>query len=294
VRPHTPAEAFRALQRRARSHGRGTEVLLVLYAHEAFLRRLSASSYRNSLVLKGGMLLAALNARRTTRDADLSAHGISNDEAAITSVVATISRIRIPDGVAFDSNGILTRRMRDDAEYHRVRVTTPASVSTARIKVQLDLSFGDPIDATDIEYPSLIDPDAIVLRGYPIELVLAEKIATMMARGEANTRDRDFADVVSLSRVYQIDADSLTRSLRRTAEHRRHQLVPLQSALGDLTSRRQSSWAALRDRAGLDTLPPSFADVVAEVRRFVDPIVDGSAQGRRWKPSDGVWAAAAR
>jgi hypothetical protein len=73
----------RELQRVARErHGSNTQELQVLYAIGGFLRRLAVSHHRERLVLKGGMLLAVLDARRMTRDADLSAHGIPNDEAA--------------------------------------------------------------------------------------------------------------------------------------------------------------------------------------------------------------------
>lgn len=70
-------QAYRALQRRAREELRGTEELLIFYAHEGFLRRLSMSRHREKLVLKGGMLLAVLDARRPTRDADLSVRGLA-------------------------------------------------------------------------------------------------------------------------------------------------------------------------------------------------------------------------
>lgn len=71
------------LQRLVREHhNRNTQALQLLYAIEGFLRRLSRSGYRDRLVLKGAMLLAVLRARRTTKDADLSAHGILNDEAS--------------------------------------------------------------------------------------------------------------------------------------------------------------------------------------------------------------------
>ena len=86
-------QAYRALQRRAREERRGTEELLVFYAHEGFLRRLSMSRYRENLVLKGGMLLAVLAARRPTRDADLSVHGLPNDEASIRQIVSAIAQI---------------------------------------------------------------------------------------------------------------------------------------------------------------------------------------------------------
>jgi hypothetical protein len=40
----TGQQAYRQLQQRARAQGRGTDELLVLYAHEGFLRRLSMSA----------------------------------------------------------------------------------------------------------------------------------------------------------------------------------------------------------------------------------------------------------
>lgn len=66
----TPAgDAYLALRRLAREQGRGTDELLVLYVLERFLYRLSRSEHRDRLVLKGGMLLAALDQRRPTNAA---------------------------------------------------------------------------------------------------------------------------------------------------------------------------------------------------------------------------------
>lgn len=42
-------------------------------------------------MLKGGILLAALGARRTTVDADLLGRGVPNDEQGIAQVVANIA-----------------------------------------------------------------------------------------------------------------------------------------------------------------------------------------------------------
>ena len=48
------------LQRKARQTGRPTDELIQLYALECFLDRLIRSEYAQKLVLKGGVLLAAL------------------------------------------------------------------------------------------------------------------------------------------------------------------------------------------------------------------------------------------
>jgi hypothetical protein len=79
TRADAAGRAYLDLQNRARREGRPTQELLVLYALERFLARLSASPYADQFILKGGLLLAALDARRPTVDADFLARRLSND-----------------------------------------------------------------------------------------------------------------------------------------------------------------------------------------------------------------------
>src|SRR5512133_2576091 len=98
----------------------------------------------------------------------------------------------------------------------------------------------------------------------------------MRRRGRANTRDRDFADVVVLSRIHAIDADRLRSALQRTASHRHHPITTLGDTLDDHAPARQAAWTTLRQRSGLESLPADFSEVVDEVVRFVDPLVESS------------------
>jgi len=54
------------LQREAKRTGRPTDELIQLYALECFLDRLVHSEFADTFILKGGILLAALDARRPT------------------------------------------------------------------------------------------------------------------------------------------------------------------------------------------------------------------------------------
>jgi hypothetical protein len=75
IRPTRTDHAGRAyldLQNQARRQHRGTQDLLTLYVLERFLARLVDSPHASQFVLKGGMLLAALSARRPTVDIDLN------------------------------------------------------------------------------------------------------------------------------------------------------------------------------------------------------------------------------
>jgi hypothetical protein len=64
------------------------QMLIIRYAHERLLYRLSRSAYRERFYLKGGVLLYAFdrdNARPTV-DIDFSGNRIRNDKAQIKSV----------------------------------------------------------------------------------------------------------------------------------------------------------------------------------------------------------------
>jgi predicted nucleotidyltransferase component of viral defense system len=283
----------RELQRLARErHGRDTQGLQVLYAIEGFLRRLSVSDYRERMVLKGGMLLAVLDARRMTRDADLSAHGVSNDQLSVAEIVAEIASTTLsePDGVEFDATAVSTEPMRESASYRGVRAKMPATIGVARVVVTLDLSFGDPGEVEEIRYSEILGGDGIPLLAYPLERTLAEKLATMMERGELNTRDRDFVDVWVLSRLHTIDGERLRTTLVAVAEHRQHAVEPLSQALADLPDRQQS-YDALRARASFALAPPErWTDLVAGVIAFVDPLVgEGRAPLPTWAPQSLKW-----
>lgn len=281
-------EAYRNLQRLAREQGRNTQELFELYIHERFLARVAGSPYRDQLVLKGGMLLAVVGERRATRDADLLARGISNDDESIRRVIGEIAGLALADGVAFDIGEIATHVIREEADYNGVRVTLPVDLGGANLKLRLDLSFGDPVDPERIDYPTLLGENPFSLLGYPLRSVIAEKGETMVFLGDANTRDRDYGDIYLLSGLHPFEADPLRHELTRVAEHRGHELQPLAPLLHTLRSARQETWLRFRERAGLPALPESFAEVVDAVVAFLDPVIDREPISD-WDPARRRW-----
>jgi len=51
------------------------------------------------------------------------------------------------------------------------------------------------------------------VRGYPLEMVLAEKVPTAIARGTANTRWRDFVDLYSPANRHRVSGTTFRASL---------------------------------------------------------------------------------
>jgi hypothetical protein len=166
-----------------------------------------------------------------------------------------------------------------------------AHLATARLHFHIDTNVGDPITPApkDVRLPRLLGGE-IVLRGYPLAMVHAEKIVTAIARGTLNTRWRDFADIYMLSRRHTIAGTQLVQSTRRVTQHRHVQLAPLTEVLAGYAEIAQERWAAWRRRQRLeDRLPERFEDVLTAVIDFADPAITGTAEGQTWDPITGAW-----
>jgi len=114
----------------------------------------------------------------------------------------------------------------------------------------------------------------------------------MCQLGLANTRMKDFYDLVVISRLFEFDADLLRRAVRATFD-RRGTPVPTEApvALTDAffgDSSKQRQWRAFSSKAGGEDLGDLPA-VMRALREFVLPILvsDGLPPGSRWR--DGAW-----
>src|SRR5690606_30936100 len=136
---------YLALQRLARAQKRTTAELLQLYVLESFLRRLVRSRHDHTLVLKGGMLLAAFDLRRATRDVDVLALNTDNDPAAVQRLIVNVTSVEADDGVEFLQDTITAAVIRDDDVYPGVRASLEARLTTARLKFSVDINVGDPV-----------------------------------------------------------------------------------------------------------------------------------------------------
>ncbi len=271
--------AYLDLRKVASSAGRPTDELLQLYALEGLLDRLSGSPHAEHFVLKGGALLAAFDARRPTRDVDLAAIDITNDLDDMQRLVNEIIAVSRDDGLDFDLRATTAETIRDDEQYGGVRVTIHGMLSTAIIQFNVDINVGDPLwpPPDEIAVPRLLGGPPIRIRGYRIELVLAEKIVTALQRGTANTRWRDFVDIASLARRH-LDDSALVESIRRVAAYRQVPIRPLHGALAGYAQVAQQQWAAWRRKQGLaDTTPAEFGDLLDQVLAFAEPLLGRAA-----------------
>lgn len=289
----TEGDAILALKKLARQTSGDVQELMTLYALEGLLARIANSEYRDDFVLKGGVLLAAFAARRPTKDIDLQATRLADDPEDVAERVRAIARLTLGDGLVFDPATVTATRTRDEEEYSGVRVKLVTTLGTARLTVGMDVNFGDPIWPAPelVELPRVMDLGLppVTLLGYPLTMVLAEKVVTAIDRGVANTRWRDFADVYTLTRLHSVQADELRTSIETVAEYRQVTLAPLLPGLAPMNERAQPKYSAWRTRAQREAeLPEAFAELLAAVASFATPAMTATATGR-WNPRLYVW-----
>ena len=297
TRATVEGRAYLDLRAIAKKSGRANDEYLRLYALEGFLLRLAGSVSSQDFVLKGGVLLAAYQLRRPTADIDFAALNTPNDLKTIKSMIVTVADTKLPDdqndGLWFDTSDTHAVAIRDEDEYHGVRVTLGAQLSTAKMRFHVDVNVGDPIwpNPEIVQFPRLLGGN-IRLLGYPIPMVLAEKIVTASQRGITSTRWRDFGDLYLIAGQHPLVAGEVRAAINQVAAYRNAEMGFLRPALDGYPALAQTKWHAWRARQNLeDRLPADFNEVLESVLVFTDGLFDTTrtSQTDIWSPADRAW-----
>ena len=184
----------------AKEKDMSAQVILQNYMFERFLERLSKSDYKDNFILKGGILIASIVGidNRSTMDMDATIKNYSINIDSITKAITEICNIEISDDVKFYLIGI--QSIRDDDIYGGYRAHIKAKYDTIITPISIDITTGDVITPKEISYlfKMIFDKETIRVWAYNIETVLAEKVETILQRGELNTRPRDFTMFIYL------------------------------------------------------------------------------------------------
>jgi predicted nucleotidyltransferase component of viral defense system len=281
------------LLQRSRDQRTDFQILLTRYALERLLYRLSRSKHRNRFILKGAMLFVTWVEApfRPTRDLDLLGYGDNSPEAIGDTFRAILTQPVDDDGVAFDVDGLEVAPIREDLEYGGVRVRTQATIAGARIPIQVDVGFGDAITPgpIEIDYPALLDAPMPHLRAYPIETVVAEKFHALAVRGITNSRLKDYYDLWLIASTFELDRAPLAAAVRQTFA-RRETALPQEKPTGlseAYVDTWGDQWRTFLTRERMAAAPEQLATVVADLERFVLPLIEEAIGDWRWKPGTG-------
>lgn len=208
----------------ARDNNIPAQVELQNFILERFLERISISPYKKNFVIKGGFLIAAifgLNSR-ATMDLDTTVKRFPVNEKTIRKSIDDICSIEIEDNINFILKRIEEIRERDN--YKGIRVSIDAHYNPMKIPIKIDITTGDRITPNEIEfyYPLMFENRKIKILAYNLETILAEKIETIISRGDLNTRMRDFYDVYIIHKFQWVNIDKkiLINAMKSTFKKR--------------------------------------------------------------------------
>ena len=300
-KPRNIAASVRArLQDLAREQQADFQRVLTRYTLERLLFRLSVSPHKNLFVLKGAMLYVAWLADpfRTTRDLDLLAFA-DREAAPLLEIFRNIcSQPVADDGLRFDTENILVEPSSGDRTQKALRVRTSAQLASAIIRVQIDVGFGDAVTPgpLELEYPVLLDHPAPTLNAYPRDTVVAEKFEAIVALDLANSRMKDFYDLLAMSRLFVFEGATLAAAIRATFERRAtvipHERPPPLTHAFLEDSRKFNQWRSFLTRDPLLIDEPDLRTVIREVGDFIMPAARAALDDRhtlgRWT-SDCGW-----
>lgn len=199
-------------------------IVLRNYMLERLLERISKSKYKDNFVLKGGMLVASIVGidSRATIDLDATLRHFPLSKEKLEKAFEDILKIEIDDGITIKLLNIV--EIREDAEYHGFRLSLVGMVDESKIPLKVDITTGDKITPYAIKYSFklLLEDRNIEVLAYNLETVLAEKVESIISRGVANTRMRDFYDIYILTKLQgeNINSSLFKKALAATSKNR--------------------------------------------------------------------------
>lgn len=296
---NTTASVHQRLLSYARAEGRPFNEVLQYFALERFLYRLGRSPYRRQFVLKGALMLTVWQSpfARPTRDIDLLGRLDSSTEHVV-SAIQSICQESVPeDGLRFAADSVVGERIIEAANYEGVRVRFTAHLGTARIPMQIDIGFGDPLvpGPSLVRLPTILDFPPPELQGYSRESVIAEKLQVMVYLGEINSRMKDFYDIWLLATHFDFNGSILAQAVRETFRWRQTTLPLTPIAFTDAFAQnreKQAQWAAFIGRYRLEDTPAALHEAIQIIAAFLQPVIRALLEGQsfdwRWPPG-GPW-----
>lgn len=219
---HTAIQVKAKIRNIVKGDDKKAKALIRTFFMERFLERMSISKYRENFILKGGMLVSSLlgSNMRATMDIDTTVKALPLNTEDAERIITEICNIPLEDRVTFRITSVDT--IMDDFDYPGVRLHIEATLEKMRNTIKIDISTDDVITPSAIEYDYklLFEDRSILLFTYNTETLLAEKLQTIINRGLANTRMRDYYDFCGIAEQEKFDWNTLRNAFGATCEKR--------------------------------------------------------------------------
>lgn len=294
-----PASVHDRLNKLAKSQQRIFNELFYIYANERLLYRLSQSPHAAKFILKGAMAVLNLQLEKTryTRDIDLLGFteiSIENIEQIFREVCVTEVE---DDGLIFNPESVTGSSIKMHDDYPGVRVRFNVSLGEGKAtRLQVDIGFGDKVYPTPkkLPYRGLLNLTEAMMRIYPTEAILAEKIQTIVKLDLLNSRLKDIYDIWLIASSQKIEGTVLAKAIKTTFEYRQtsfpETLIIFDQSF--LTPKRITAWEAIGNKLPSVENLPELHVILDRVSLFLNPVLAALYKGKEfslvWDPKE-VW-----
>ncbi|MCP4154368.1 MAG: nucleotidyl transferase AbiEii/AbiGii toxin family protein [bacterium] len=276
------------------------DLVLTRYGLERLLYRIGKSKWKKNFLLKGAMLFSLWydSPHRPTRDLDLMIYGKA-DAGYLKAVFQSICTMNVEnDGIEYVAETVTCSEIREKNIYHGIRVKLMATLAGARLRLQIDIGFGDAVvpEPEEITYPTLLELPAPRVRSYSMYTVVAEKFQAMVTLGIFNSRLKDFFDIRVMAGEFKFSGAVLCSAIESTFK-RRDSDLPLKTPIALTNSFavdrfKRIQWDAFIRKNRLHTEEKSLVDIVDFLHSFLMPPVSSLTSKRDfnsiWQPG-GPW-----
>jgi hypothetical protein len=276
------------------------DLILTRYGLERLLYRIGQSKWASNFLLKGAMLFSLWydSPRRPTRDLDLMIYG-KTDAQYLKEVFQSICTMKVEnDGIEYIAESVTCTEIREKNIYHGIRIKLMATLAGAKIRLQIDIGFGDVVfpEPKEITYPTLLELPAPRIHSYSMYTVVAEKFQAMATLGILNSRMKDFFDVRVMAGEFEFSGAVLCLAIKSTFK-RRDALLPLETPVAltgafAVDKSKNIQWDAFIRKNRLHIKEKSLTEVIDFLHRFLVPPVSALASkkdfNRIWPPG-GPW-----
>ena len=247
------------------------------FFYDAFLSRLAISKYKDKFVLKGGLYLSSLLGinNRSTMDLDFYLKSIAMEKDNIVSIIKEISALDLDDDISFTI--VSSEDIRQEDIYGGFRVIILGKLENVRHQFSIDVATGDPIVPSDrdYDYKCLVTGEILPLKAYNLESVISEKLETVLFKGIANSRSKDFYDLYILrkTQIKNVNVSTLKQAFEKTCEYRSFN-IDKEDALSMLEMLKENSlfdarWIAYcKNSKYVGNLP--FEEVIMAIKEWVE------------------------
>ena len=199
--------------------------VMLYYFLESILKKLAQSKYHEKFIFKGGFLLSNVVGidSRSTVDIDFLLRNMHLSEENVLKTIQESLEASYSDDISYKVHGI--SKIKEDDQYGGFRVSILCRMENIRQIVPLDIATGDVITPHPIDYKyiSAFGKEDILIKAYPIETIVAEKIQTIYSRGFLNSRSKDYYDLYIIYKLKdkEIDTKILKEACIRTFDYRK-------------------------------------------------------------------------